>query len=234
MDDMMWNALVASVKHACNGALPDGGSIPPPALMPFSAGQMIGIVWLREVRQGQDALTGICEMSTLAATAHADEVAMFWETEDIAVAWRLPPLHPGNALKAVCATRARHVVTDTRSRGTPSRDAPRQACPCARSTGARRDPADRRGTGARHRDRLDVQLAAIPRHQGRYRGRRRRMAARTWPQREPRSVATIGSSRTRPEVHPSWETLLPKRSPDTAPHTLPRGTVRRRSARSGW
>lgn len=110
MDDMMWNALVASVKRAYDVALPEGGSIPPPALVAFSAGQMIGIVLLREVRQGQDALTGIREMSTLAAAARADEVAMFWETEDIAVACRLPPLHPGNALNAVCATRAGHVV----------------------------------------------------------------------------------------------------------------------------
>jgi hypothetical protein len=55
MDDMMWNALVVSVKHAYDAALPDGGSIPPPALVPFSAGQMIGIVWLREVRHEQQA-----------------------------------------------------------------------------------------------------------------------------------------------------------------------------------
>jgi hypothetical protein len=110
MDDIVWSALIASVKHAYNVALPDGGCIPPPALVPFSAGKMIGIVWLREVHQGQDALTGIREMSTLAATARADEVVMFWETEDIAVACRLPPLHQGNALNAVCATRAGHVV----------------------------------------------------------------------------------------------------------------------------
>jgi hypothetical protein len=109
VDDKTWNILVGAAREGHAAAMAEG-LVMPPALYPILNGRLVGYVRLRPVRRGQDAATAISEMSNLAAAARADEVAIFWETQDIAAACEHVPLHPEPALNAVLATPGAHVV----------------------------------------------------------------------------------------------------------------------------
>ena len=107
MDDRTWNVLVDAAKEGHAVAMAEG-FVMPPALYPLVKGRLVGYVRLRPVYQGQDAATAIGEMSNLAAAARADEVAIFWETQDIAAACEHVPLHPDPGLNALLATADTH------------------------------------------------------------------------------------------------------------------------------
>lgn len=109
MDDRTWNVLVDAAKEGHVAAMAEG-FVMPPALYPLVEGRLVGYVRLRPVYQGQDAATAIGEMSNLAAAARADEVAIFWETQDIAAACEHVPLYPDPGLNALLATADTHVV----------------------------------------------------------------------------------------------------------------------------
>jgi hypothetical protein len=109
VDDRTWNVLVDAAKEGHAAAMAEG-FVMQPALYPLVKGRLVGYVRLRPVYQGQDAATAIGEMSNLAAAARADEVAIFWETQDIAAACEHVPLHPDPGLNALLATADTHVV----------------------------------------------------------------------------------------------------------------------------
>jgi hypothetical protein len=58
--------------------------------MPLVRGELVGLIWVRLLKVGEDALTGIAELANIAAAAGADEVVLAWETHDVATACRLP------------------------------------------------------------------------------------------------------------------------------------------------
>lgn len=105
----MWDILMEGFKAGHEAAMAEGG-VMPPALYPFVGNRLVGYVRLRRVYRGQDASTAVAEMSSLAAASNATEVAVFWETQDIAAACDHVPLHPDTALNAVRATADGHVV----------------------------------------------------------------------------------------------------------------------------
>ncbi|MFE5862156.1 hypothetical protein ACFQ77_16610 [Streptomyces virginiae] len=43
-------------------------------------GELVGLIWVRPLNVGQDALAGIAELANIAAAAGADEVVLAWET----------------------------------------------------------------------------------------------------------------------------------------------------------
>ncbi len=94
--------------HAELGA--NMGGVVPPTLFPFVGGKMLGFAQLRPVYRGSDAATGIAEMSFLAAAGGADEVLVAWETQDIAVACELRPLHPGPGVNLLWADPEGHLL----------------------------------------------------------------------------------------------------------------------------
>lgn len=104
MNETTWNALVGIAKDTHRDLMQQTGTVIPPTLFVLKSGQLLGYVRLRPVRTGQDAQEGIAEMSTLAAAAGADEIVAVWETQDIAIACGLPPLHPDSALNILAAT----------------------------------------------------------------------------------------------------------------------------------
>lgn len=85
MDSKTWNAMV-EVARSGQEVMMAEGMVPPPVLWPFRGGKMIGSVTLRPVHVGEDAMTGVAEMSALAAAAGADEIIVMWETSDLAAA----------------------------------------------------------------------------------------------------------------------------------------------------
>ncbi|WP_406409131.1 hypothetical protein [Streptomyces sp. NBC_01643] len=105
----MWDALVGVVKSAYTAALGEG-SVPRPLMMPLVRGKLVGMIWVRPLRVGQDALTGIAELANIAAAAGADEVILAWETHDVATACQLPIVGPAPCLNMVLATLAGHVL----------------------------------------------------------------------------------------------------------------------------
>ncbi|BCL32932.1 hypothetical protein ACFFS2_34440 [Streptomyces aurantiacus] len=109
MDTQTWDALVASMKNAYTADLAQG-TAPRPVIMPLVRGELVGLIWLRPTKDGEDALTAIVELSNVAAAASADEVVLAWETQDVATACRLPATGPVPCLNLVHATKEGHVL----------------------------------------------------------------------------------------------------------------------------
>lgn len=105
----MWDALVRTMKNAYTAGLASG-TVPRPVTMPLVRGELVGLVWVRPLHIGQDALTGIAELANIAAAAGADEVVLAWETHDVATACQLPVVGPAPCLNMVTATRDGHVL----------------------------------------------------------------------------------------------------------------------------
>ncbi|MGP4045760.1 hypothetical protein [Streptomyces sp. 2A115] len=109
MDTQVWDALVASMKNAYTAGLGEG-AVPRPVIMPLVRGELVGLIRVRPTTVGQDALTGIAELSNIAAAADADEVVLTWETHDVATACGLPVVGPAPCLNMVHATKEGHVL----------------------------------------------------------------------------------------------------------------------------
>lgn len=105
----MWDALVDVMKNAYRSGL-GTGSVPRPVIMPLVRGELVGLIWVRPIKVGEDALTGIAELANIAAAAGADEVVLAWETYDVATACNLPVVGPAPCLNMVAATRHGHVL----------------------------------------------------------------------------------------------------------------------------
>jgi hypothetical protein len=105
----MWDALVGVAKSAYAASLGEG-AVPRPLIMPLVRGELVGMIWVRPLKVGQDALTGIAELSNIAAAARADEVILVWETHDVATACELPVVGPAPCLNMVLACRDGHVL----------------------------------------------------------------------------------------------------------------------------
>ncbi|MGW5876082.1 hypothetical protein ACWFMI_05930 [Nocardiopsis terrae] len=87
--------------HELNGA--EVGGVMPPSVYPFRDGKMLGFAQLRPVYRGQDAASGIAELSFLPAAGEADEILVVWESQDIAVACELPPQYSSSCLNLLWA-----------------------------------------------------------------------------------------------------------------------------------
>ncbi|MDW4904149.1 hypothetical protein RB628_02045 [Streptomyces sp. ADMS] len=109
MDTQTWDALAASMKNAYTAG-PGEGAVPRPVIMPLVRGELVGLIWLRPVETGKDALTGIARLSNIAAAAGADEVVLAWETQDVAAACELPVTGPVPCLNLVHATKDGHTL----------------------------------------------------------------------------------------------------------------------------
>ncbi|MEU9454443.1 hypothetical protein [Streptomyces sp. NPDC048277] len=105
----MWDALVDVAKSAYTAGLGEG-TVPRPLIMPLVRGELVGMIWARPLKAGQDAVTGIVELSNIAAAARADEVVLAWETHDVATVCELPVVGPAPCLNMVLATRDGHVL----------------------------------------------------------------------------------------------------------------------------
>lgn len=71
----LWNALVGVVKEAHTAGLSEG-AVPGPLMMPLVRGELVGLIWVRPLHVGKDALAGIAELANIAATAGADGVVL--------------------------------------------------------------------------------------------------------------------------------------------------------------
>lgn len=109
MDTQTWDALAASMKNAYTAGLGEG-AVPRPVIMPLVRGELVGLIWLRPVETGEDALTGIAQLSNIAAAAGADEVVLAWETRDVAAACESPAVGPAPCLNLVHATKDGHTL----------------------------------------------------------------------------------------------------------------------------
>ncbi|MFI1869958.1 hypothetical protein [Streptomyces jumonjinensis] len=109
MEARLWDALVGVVKSAYTAGLGEG-TVPRPLIMPLVRGELVGMIWVRPLKVGQDALTGIAELANIAAAAGAGEVVLAWETHDVATACQLPVVGPAPCLNMVLATRDGHVL----------------------------------------------------------------------------------------------------------------------------
>lgn len=105
----MWNALADSMKGAYAAGLAEG-AVPRPVIMPLVRGRLVGLIWVRPTKSGEDALTGIAQLSNIAAAAGADEIVLAWESRDVATACELPLSGPAPCLNMVHATRDGHVL----------------------------------------------------------------------------------------------------------------------------
>ncbi|GAA3246892.1 hypothetical protein GCM10020256_74790 [Streptomyces thermocoprophilus] len=105
----MWDGLVGVAKETYTAALGEG-VVPRPLMMPLVRGELVGMIWVRPLKVGQDALAGIAELANIAAAASADEVVLAWETHDVATACELPIVGPAPCLNMVLATRDGHVL----------------------------------------------------------------------------------------------------------------------------
>ncbi|MDX3456547.1 hypothetical protein PV396_32140 [Streptomyces sp. ME02-8801-2C] len=109
MDTQTWDALAASMKNAYTAGLGEG-AVPRPVIMPLVRGELVGLIRLRPVETGKDALTGIAQLSNIAAAAGADEVVLAWETRDVAAVCELPAADPAPCLNMVHATKDGHTL----------------------------------------------------------------------------------------------------------------------------
>ncbi|MFJ3671472.1 hypothetical protein ACIPSE_33920 [Streptomyces sp. NPDC090106] len=109
MEAQVWDALVDVARSAHTTGLAEG-TVPRPLIMPLVGGELVGMVWARPLKSGQDALTGIAELSNIAAAAGADEVVLVWETHDTATVCETPAVGPTPCLNMVVATRDGHVL----------------------------------------------------------------------------------------------------------------------------
>ncbi|MET7356698.1 hypothetical protein [Streptomyces mirabilis] len=97
------------VKEAYTAGLGEG-AVPRPLMMPLVRGELVGLIWVRPLKVGQDALAGIAELANIAAAAAADEVVLAWETHGVATACNLPIVGPAPCLNIVAATCDGHVL----------------------------------------------------------------------------------------------------------------------------
>ncbi|MEU2739576.1 hypothetical protein ABZ656_30500 [Streptomyces sp. NPDC007095] len=109
MEARMWNALVGVMKEAYTAGLGEG-AVPRPVMMPLVRGELVGLIWVRPLKVGQDALAGIAELANIAAAAGADEVVLARETHDVATACELPIVGPAPCLNMVLASRHGHLL----------------------------------------------------------------------------------------------------------------------------
>jgi hypothetical protein len=109
VDTQTWDALAASMKNAYIAGLGEG-AVPRPVIMPLVRGELVGLIWLRPVETGKDALTGIAQLSNIAAAAGADEIVLAWETQDVATTCELPVTGPAPCLNLVHATKDGHTL----------------------------------------------------------------------------------------------------------------------------
>ncbi|MFI6951454.1 hypothetical protein [Streptomyces sp. NPDC050422] len=109
VDARRWNGLVSVAKETYTASLGEG-SVPSPLMIPLVRGELVGLVWVRPLKVGQEALAGIAELANIAAAAGADEVVLAWETHDVATACDLPIVGPAPCLNMVLATPAGHVL----------------------------------------------------------------------------------------------------------------------------
>lgn len=66
MEAQMWDALVGVARKAYTAGLGEG-TAPRPLIMPLVRGELVGMIWVRPIKVGQDALTGIAELANIAA-----------------------------------------------------------------------------------------------------------------------------------------------------------------------
>ncbi|MGW3647175.1 hypothetical protein [Streptomyces sp. NPDC000878] len=109
MDTQTWDTLAASMRNAYTAGLAEG-AVPRPVIMPLVRGELVGLIWLRPVEPGKDALTGIAQLSNIAAAAGADEVVLAWETQDVAALCESPVTGPAPCLNLVHATKDGHTL----------------------------------------------------------------------------------------------------------------------------
>ena len=109
MDRQIWDALVETTKNSYATGLSEG-SVPRPAIMPLVRGEVVGLIRVGATSSGQDPLTGIAQLSNIAAAAGADEVVLAWETHEVATACQLPVSGPTPCLNMVHATKEGHVL----------------------------------------------------------------------------------------------------------------------------
>ncbi|MCX5497958.1 hypothetical protein OG887_00520 [Streptomyces sp. NBC_00053] len=69
----MRNGLVSVAKQTYTASLGEG-AVPRPLMMPLVRGGLVGLIWVRPLKVGQDALAGIVELANIAAAAGSDEV----------------------------------------------------------------------------------------------------------------------------------------------------------------
>ncbi|MFJ2022016.1 hypothetical protein [Streptomyces nodosus] len=79
MEARMWDALVGVMKDAYTAGLGEG-AVPRPVMMPLVRGELVGLIWVRPLKVGQEALAGIAELANIAAAVGADEVVPARET----------------------------------------------------------------------------------------------------------------------------------------------------------
>ncbi|MFJ6527274.1 hypothetical protein ACIQMZ_18580 [Streptomyces longwoodensis] len=108
MDARTWDGLVGVAKETYTASLSEG-VVPRPLMMPLVCGELVGLIWVRPLKVGRDALAGIAELANIAAAAGADEVVLAWETRDVSTACALPIVGPAPCLNMVVATREGHV-----------------------------------------------------------------------------------------------------------------------------
>ncbi|WP_239076308.1 hypothetical protein [Streptomyces sp. SID9913] len=109
VDARMWNGLVGVAKETYTASLGEG-LVPRPLMMPLVRGELVGLIWVRPLKVGQEALAGIAELANIAAAVGASEVTFAWETHDVATACELPIIGPAPCLNRVLATPAGHVL----------------------------------------------------------------------------------------------------------------------------
>ncbi|WP_329244188.1 hypothetical protein OG223_07585 [Streptomyces sp. NBC_01478] len=109
MDTRTFDALTESMKSAYVAGLSEG-AVPRPVIMPLVRGELVGLIWLRPVTSGEDALTAIASLSNIAAAANADEIVLAWETQDVATTCELPVDGPSLCLNMVHATKDGHTL----------------------------------------------------------------------------------------------------------------------------
>jgi len=128
VDTQVWDALVESLKSAYKTGL-NQGAVPRPVIMPLVRGELVGLIWVRPIKAGEDALTGIAQLSNIAAAADADEVVLAWETHDVATACQLPVVGPAPCLNMVHATKDGHVLHQFPYTEQPPADSPEGRAP---------------------------------------------------------------------------------------------------------
>ncbi|MFD5194051.1 hypothetical protein ACFWMU_39270 [Streptomyces sp. NPDC058357] len=73
-------------------------------------GEPVGLIRVRPIRVGEDALAGTAELANIAVAAGADEVVLAWESHDVATACELPVVGPAPCMNMVLASRDAHVL----------------------------------------------------------------------------------------------------------------------------
>lgn len=132
MDTRTFDALTESMKSAYVAGLSEG-AVPRPVIMPLVRGELVGLIWLRPVKSGEDALTAIASLSNIAAAANADEIVLAWETQDVATTCELPADGPSPCLNMVHATKDGHTLHQFPYTEDPSSAAPQwQPAPAPR------------------------------------------------------------------------------------------------------